>query len=302
MTETTVAVRPRAEGTRLGPRVGYPELVALAEQAVQEWFRERGWPPGRLARGPGLALQVIDASTLLPAGLDADDEVVAEAERVGGRFFDVRLAALRDGARTAVLRGRFGVALRSAGADLAGALPAELADLVLDRLDGLGTAVAGHDPRHEEAALAEAARVGVPGYHRQWRVPYPAGSAGGRLPLAGYVRALEETVDALLADGGVPAGRLYAERGWLPVITRSRLRLIGDVLVGDTLHCVLTVAQVVRGSLLDLRLDWHVERAGGAVPTATGIVLLGFADARTPGGAPVPLDEATVAAVTATAR
>jgi acyl-CoA thioesterase FadM len=194
------------------------------------------------------------------------------------------------------------VCLLPGGAGWAGRadLPPSLAGLARDGIAGLGTAVGSHDPGHEEQALAEAAASGtLPGFPASWRARYPACDPSGWLTHGGYVRALEALADDFLAARGLLAGRLLAERGWVPAFSRARVRLLGETAVDETVQAVYSVAQVVRNSLFDGRAECHVRRGDRYVPTATAILLHGYALAAGPRpGRIVELDAAAIAAVT----
>jgi acyl-CoA thioesterase FadM len=274
--------------------------MALSEEAVICWFRERNQGPASLYRDYGVRLSVIDASVLIKGALGADEPVTAQVTPVGSRYRDVRLWAERGGTRQDVLQGRLTVGLvrdRSTAAEL----PADLAELVLGEIAGLGTAVGSHDPAHEQQALADAAAAGtLEGFPRALRVPYSACHGSGQMSFAGYVRLIEGLVDDFMADRGLWTSRLLAERGWVPAYARARIRLLGEAHVDEVLHAVYSVARVVGKGLFDGRIECHVRRGDRFVPTATGIVLHGYALADGPAAGQVAeLDPDIIAAVTA---
>ncbi len=293
----TIVLRPQYPDMNVGTWVGFWPLVSLAEDAVLEWFRDRGYGPATLYQDYGLRLCVIDSSVMILGPAGADDEMTAEVEQVGARFLSVRLDSRRDGASSVVLRGRLtAVLVREPAA--AEPVPQDLAGLVVDDITGLGTAVGSHDPRYEEQALAAAAAQGPNGFRQSWRIPYSACQYSGQMKLSGYVRALEQITDEFLAVKGLRVSQVLAERGWIPAVSKARIRLLADACLDETIHADYEIAQVVKGTMFDGRLECHVRRGDRVVPTATAMVMHGYARADGPeAGRFVALDEAAIAAV-----
>ena len=289
---------PRYGAATLGEWVGFSDLCGLADEAVLRWFSEQGYPPGQLWRSHGARLSVADASVLATGRLRLDEESVAQVKPLGGRYYDVKLAAIDGDGTRDVMRGRFTVVLLT---DRPGSsLPGDLAPLAVPEIAGLGTAVGSHESRFEEQALAEAVANGGPeGLRRSWRVPYSACGYSGYMRHSAYVRALEGLSEDFLAERQAAMGWLAAEYGWVPVFTRARLRLVGEARVDERLHGVYNAAQVVQGAMIDGRVDFYVFRQNVPVPTATGIFLHGFCaadDSTASRGAELP--QALLAAVT----
>jgi hypothetical protein len=230
---------------------GAAALMGRAEQAVLAWLADNGCAPGGALRPA-----VVDGSALFPAGATTGDPEV-EVERLGdSRFFSV---LARDGDQVA-LRGRFtAVLLPDAAHGANGGPPAGLESLVLDDLEGLGTAVGSHDPATEAETLRQNAQQGTGGPEQIFAAPSEPMSFGG------YVDRLLEMAAAAVAGEGPRPDLL---------VRRLRVRLLADARRGEQIHACYQIAGV-RGGNHDGRFDAHVVRGEDYVPTATGIVLHG---------------------------
>ena len=292
---TGIALRPLSEGANIRTWIGFKHFMYLTEEAILDWFRDRGLGPSVLFRDYGLGLSVVDSSVQLPAVLDLDDTV--EAHVTGGPArFTVRLYARRAG-RPAVLRGRVTMALiPEPDAPPGVAPPPELAPLLAGRPDPAAGAMAGCGP-------GELASPGAGAFVHRWRVPYFFCQYSRRIQHSGYVRALEDVVDRFLADRELSIGTMLSSRGWIPVVSRARVSIIADAVLEETLYTVFTVTDVFKRVSFDARVDWYAERDGARVHTATGQILHAYAVARGErAGQLAGLDDATIAALTGGAR
>jgi acyl-CoA thioesterase FadM len=276
-----VTLRPRFEGGNIRSWIGFKHFMYLAEEAVLEWFRARGYGPATLFERHGLELCIADSSVRLPAVLELDDVVHAEVSGGPARF-TVRLVADRDGAPT-VLRGRIGVVL-VAQPGTAHPVPAELAAAV---------------GRLEDAAPADLTGAADPSaFQWSWRVPYYYCQFSRSIQHSGYVRTLEEAVDRFLDDRGLSVGTVLEQRGWIPVVVRARVRQLATVTMEETVETTFTVTDVVKDVGFDARMDCYVRRGGRPVHVATAQILHAYAIARGPGaGGLAQLDATTVAAL-----
>jgi acyl-CoA thioesterase FadM len=309
-TAATLRARPGFEGANIRTWIGFKHFGYLVERAVLEWFHERGLPAGRLFHEYGVGLSIRDVSLLLPAVLDVDDEVSAVATPTGPDRFSVRLTVWRDGEVTAC-RAKVRVALvRASGMPASGvpasevpgpaSLPTELADLVEEPApesmpagdDTAGSDTAGDDP-------AATLRTAGAGFVWTWRVRYFHCQYSERVQHSGYVRALEEVVDRYLADRGISIPRMLRERGWIPVVSRARIRVLADALLDETVYTTFTVTDVLKDVTYDATMDCYVVRDGRLLKVATATILHGYAVSRGPdAGTLAALDPATVAALT----
>ncbi|GAA3733982.1 thioesterase family protein [Salinactinospora qingdaonensis] len=308
---SAVTVRPRYDGANIRTWVGFRQFLAMAEETVLGWFRERGAGPQRLYHEFGLGLSIVDSSGLLPAVLEVDDEVTGEARLTKPGRFAVTLTVERAGTRTVTMRGKVTVALvEEHGAPVPPAAPADVTALLPD----LGTATsvvvpavtaadAATAPPALDAADDDPMRLlappgsGVFGW--TWRARYPLCHYSDRLQHSSYVAALEEVVDRFLAERGISVGRMLAERGWIPVVSRARVRMLADVHMEEEVHTTFTVTDVLKNLTWEARMDCYVAREGRLTHTATASILHGYAISRGSGaGGLAELDEATVAALT----
>lgn len=289
-TAATLRARPGFEGANIRTWIGFKHFGYLVERAVLEWFHDRGLPAGRLFHEYGVGLSIRDVSLLLPAVLDVDDEVSAVATPTGPGRFSVRLTVWRDGEVTAC-RAKVRVALVCAPEGPGPTpLPPELADLVeAPEPESLPT---GDDP-------ATTLRAAGAGFVWAWRVRYFHCQYSERVQHSGYVRALEEVVDRYLADRGISIPRTLRERGWIPVVSRARIRVLADALLDETVYTTFTVTDVLKDVTYDATMDCYVVRDGRLRKVATATILHGYAVSRGPdAGTLATLDPATVTALT----
>jgi acyl-CoA thioesterase FadM len=291
--------RPRYEGANIRTWIGFKQFMLMAEEAVVQWFRERGLGPQRLFHEHGLGLEVIDSSLQLPSLLEIDDEVDVEVVEQGPGRFAVTLRARRDGEGVIVARGRLVVALVRE-ADGAPA-PERLAPLVVAGAAGASPVVGVGDIPigRSRSARSVLAPPGSRSFLWSWRAPYFACHYSDRVQHSAYVRALEEVVDRFLYDRGLSIRTMLEERAWIPVVSRARVQLVDDAHMEEIVHTTFTVEEVLRRAAYDARMDCFVERDGSLRRCATARILHGYAVSRGEGaGGLVELDDATVAALT----
>jgi acyl-CoA thioesterase FadM len=297
MTESPTALastaRPRYDGANIRTWIGFRQFLALAEEAVLGWFRQTGHGPHRLFHQHGLELTIVDCSAVLPAVLEVDDEVTADVTPLTRGRFRVALTALRDGDRVAVLNGRVTVALVDP-ADR-GTLPEELAW----HLDQSHRAVGDALGAQRDSPMLPPPVTGHPMLRWTWRARYFYCHFSDRVQHSAYVRALEEVVDRYLADRGLSVGRLLKERGWIPVVSRVRIRLLADAHMEEDVHTTFSVTDVLKDVVWEGRMDCHVHRDSTPVWVATASIQHGYAVSRgRDAGRLAVLDPVTVAVLT----
>jgi acyl-CoA thioesterase FadM len=105
---------------------------------------------------------------------------------------------------------------------------------------------------------------------------------------------MEEVVDRFLHDRGLGVGKLLDERGWIPVVSRARVRLLADAHMEETVHTVFTVQDFLKDISYTATVDHYVRRGDQLVHIATGTIMHGYAVSRGPqAGTVAVLDEAT---------
>lgn len=294
--------RPRYEGANIRTWIGFKHFYYLLEEAVLEWFRDRGSGARALFHEHGLGVEIVDCSMQLPNLLEVDDEVRAEVSQGGNGRLSVRMTVRRDDREVVVLRARVAVALvRERDATVHRPAPAALRGLEVGDLADAGTV---DTPDHRWVPAGRSVEdVLAPersaAFLWSWRAPYFYCHFSDRVQHSGYVRALEEVVDRFLADRGLAVGRMLAERQWIPVVSRSRVRLVAAAHMEETVHTVLTVSDVLRRSMYEARVDCYVRRDDRLVHTATASILHGYAVSRGPrAGSLVELDDEVIATLT----
>lgn len=279
------AFRPRLEGANIRTWIGFKHLMYVLEDALLQWFRERGVGPHRLYHDHGVSFQIVDASALFSSLLEIDDAVVANVTSTGPGRFSVTLSTRHGDAEDVVARSKVTVVLVEHG-DVPGSapLPDDLRPLVVP-----GVSAASGDPEIEDLRP----------FRWSWRARYFHCHSSRLVQHSAYVRALEEVVDRFLDDRGLSIPRLLDERAWIPVVSRARVRVLADAYMDETIHTTFAVQGVLRGTAYDAQMDCHVERDGRRVRTATARILHGYAISRgADAGRLVDLDAATVEALT----
>lgn len=287
---TSVVLRPRYDGANIRSWIGFKQFMQLAEEAVLAWLREHTPGARRLYLEHGLGVEILDSSVQLPAVLEVDDQVHATVTWLGPGRFAVALEVERDGRRLPVLRGKLTLALvrevdPPATRPLTGVAGAGL-------LGEPVAAPAGTDPGW-----------GGPdtGWPWSWWAGYYRCHFSDRVQHSAYVRALEEVVAAFLAARGISVARLLRERGWIPVVSRARVRLLEAARMEEEVHTTFAVTDILRQTMFDGRMDCFVRRGDGVVHVATARILHGYALSRGPeAGSLATLDAGVVAALTGT--
>lgn len=280
---TTMAARPRYEGSNIRTWIGFKHFMYIVEDAVLQWFREHGAGPQELYHAHGLALEILDCSVQLPALLEIDDELLAHVTLGRQNRLDVRLEIARGNSRVLGLRGKVTVGLLPEPAATASRpAPASLARFVRDDVD-------------EACPTAElSGPVDGAAFRWDWRARYFHCHFSDRVQHSAYVRALEEVVDRFLVDRGMSIRTLLDSRGWIPVVSRARVQLVATARMEETIQTSFTVTEILKGLAFQATMDCHVRRDGGLLHVATAGILHGYAMSRGPdAGRLVELDELT---------
>ncbi|WP_020496667.1 hypothetical protein [Sciscionella marina] len=307
--QSSAELRPAYEGCNISTSLGFKQINYLVEAAVLEHFRAAGLPAGGLYDRFGLGLDVVEIATRLPAHLHIDDVpklTVTPDTRKGGLRFKVVATVQREGAEVTTSTSTVSAVLRRDSGATA-PVPDGLHPFVADRIGGaeprpLATEPA---PRSELSAgrgtstdpvLAELTQ-GQNAFGWRWRIPYFYCHFSERVQMSGFLRQMEEVVDLFLADRGLDIKRVLDGRHWIPVVTKSDVRLLDEVIMEEDLYTIYTVEDVFKGLLYTSRMDCYVVRDGAVVPVATGHITHGYMTKRKTGvWEMVTFDEETVAA------
>ena len=302
---TSYVGAPRYEGANIRTWIGFKNFMNLVEEAVLQYFRDRGVGPHDLYHRYGLGLEIVDCSVQLPTALDIDDQVYAtvvsgKPKPDQGAPLVVELAVERENGTVTVAKGKVRVALVSikdgAGTDPA---PAFLEPYVVSEVDALVNSEAATLPVSAGQDVADVLTpAGSGSYLWSWRAPYYYCHFSDRLQHSAYVRTLEEVVDRFLDDRGLAIGALLAERAWIPVVSRARVQLLADLFMEETVHTVFTVQDILKDTMYTARMDCYVRRGDRLIRTATGSIVHGYAISRGErAGTVATLDPATQAAL-----
>lgn len=305
---TSLLCRPRYEGANIRTWIGFKNFMYLVEEAILEYFRERGVGARELYHRYGLGLEIVDSSIQLPATLEVDDEVCATVTsakpRPGlGIPFTVTLTVERGGTNVTALTGKVRAALvRVQDGSGAEPVPEFLAPYVVDAVTDLRRAEAATLEIPDGAEIADIlAPAGSNGFVWSWRASYVFCHFSDRVQHSAYVRAVEEVVDRFLYHRGLGIGSLLTERAWIPVVSRARVQLLDDVWMDEMVHTVFTVEDVLKDIIYTARADSYVRRGDKLVRTATSSIVHGYAISRGEGaGTVATLDHGTQAALLGT--
>lgn len=272
---------PRYEGANIRTWIGFKHFMYLVEEAVLGWLRERGAGARELFHGYGFGAEIVDCSVQLPAVLEVDDLVRAEVVAGAGRQLQVRLLVERDGGEVVALRGKVTLALvpeRDAAMHRTPPPPLDSYQV---------TELREGSPRDLQipTGLTAASVLKPPGCGAlvwSWRAPYFYCHFSDRVQHSGFVRCLEEVVDRYLDAKGLSVGRMLAQRSWIPVVSRARVRMLAPAHMEETVHTVFRVTDVLRSIMFDGQMDCYVQRGQTLFHVATATILHGYAISRGP--------------------
>jgi acyl-CoA thioesterase FadM len=300
-----VSLRPHYEGANIGTWIGFKHLLYLIEEAVLQWFRERGIGPQRLYHEYDLGLEIVDSSALLLTLLEIDDEVTAEVTPRWPGLFSVRLLVKRE-VPTVVLKSKVKVVLvKGKKAREVKPVPDNIAPLVVPNVAQAMTDIARRDLRIApgEQPCAVLTPRDSPTFLWSWQARYFHCHYSERVQHSSYVRALEEVVDRFLNERGLAIGRVLDEQGLIPVVSRARVQLIADAYMEETIHTTFVVEDIFKETVYDARMDCYVQRGETLAHTATARILHGYAISKgEDAGRLTRLNESTLAALTSETR
>lgn len=304
---TVLAGRPGYEGANIRTWIGFKHFMYLVEAAILEHFRERGTGARELYQRHGLGLEIVDSSVQLPHALEVDDAVEVTVEPAArqkpgaGAAFTARISVRKGEDDVIALKGKVRVALVTEK-DAPGSepVPPAFVPLVVPEVAALADAPGDSLPVGDAQSVADVLTPpGSGSYLWSWRIPYFYCHFSDRLQHSGYVRAMEEVVDRFLYDRGLAVGKLLAERGWIPVVSRARVRMLADAHMEETVHTVFTVRDFLKDISYTATMDCYVRRGDRLVHTATGTIMHGYAISRGPeAGTVAVLDQSTKDALT----
>jgi acyl-CoA thioesterase FadM len=297
---TLVSMRPRFQGANIRTWIGFKHLLYLVEEAVLQWFRERGLGPQHLFHEYGAQLEIIESSALLVVLMEADDVVAAKVEVRQGAQFSVRLLIRRGESDVVSVKAKVTVALRP-GKDASGSRPysnevvrwlSQISDSQNERHDLLLTSGQG-----VESLLAP---PGSRAFLWTWRARYFDCCYSRQVQHSTYVRVLEEVVDRFLADRGISITRMLTEYKWIPVVSRVRVATLAEAYMDETICTTFVVEDVMKRITFDGRMDCYARRGSKLVHTATAHILHGYAISEGErAGQLTELDQATIDALCA---
>lgn len=279
---TQLEIRPRYEGSNICTWIGFKHVNYMVEEAVYDHLRQQGHPAGELYERFGLGTDITAVDTKILTAFHIDDVGVATVRPVGspdqGLRFVVELTVNRSGEQVRAVTSKVTVQLRldPRGHDVEPA-PAALAPYVVDQL---GSATAPAPAPVVQPASGELLNQLVAGgnaFGWAWRMPYFYCHFTERVQMSGYLRLMEEVVDLFLEDRGVSIKTLLDEQDWIPVVPHSRIEILDEARMEETVYTVFTVENVFKRFTYTARMDCYVLRDGKLVQTATGRITHGWA-------------------------
>ena len=281
---TSYRGRPRYEGANISTIIGFKNLSYLVEDAVLDHFRQRGTGPQELFERYGLGLEIVDASAWYTGILHIDDEVAGQVEGTPvksgpGTLCKVQLHTLRPEGEAQVVSARQRVVLvEEKDGNATEPIPEELRHLVVPEIAGVSAGPAPVPLTGDAAATLAPAN----GFVWSWEIPYYFCHWYTRLQNSGYLRLLEEASDRYLAHAGLPITGMLAQRDWIPLVSRARVRMHADAYMGETLHITFTVDDIVKDSLFTATMACHVVRGDQLIQVATCTIMHAYGIARGP--------------------
>ncbi|MFE0703633.1 hypothetical protein [Streptomyces sp. NPDC058872] len=275
---TRLEIRPRYEGSNICTWIGFKHVNYMVEEAVYDHLRQRGFPAGELYERYGLGVDITDLDTKILTAFHIDSVASAVVRPAPGKGDGLRLVVEmtteRDGEPVKAVVSKVAVQLRfDPRGHEAEEAPAELAEYVVERLGAGAEAIpvpAGTDPLEQLTAGRNA-------FGWAWRMPYFYCHFTERVQMSGYLRQMEEVVDLFLEDRGVSIKTLLDEQDWIPVVPHSRITVLDEARMEETLYTVFTVENVFKRYTYTARMDTYVLRDGVLVPTTTGRITHGWA-------------------------
>jgi acyl-CoA thioesterase FadM len=290
--------RPRYEGANIRTWIGFKHLLYLVEESLLDFLRQQDLGPHRLFLEHGIGLQIVDCSVQLPTPVHIDDEIAAEVQEPARGRYRITLRALRGDDDPVVVLARVTVAMvEERRAPGSAPVPDQLRGLVVRSISALG---GGRDLEIPSAADARSAltAVHVGATLWTWRARYFLCHYSDRVQHSAYVRALEEVVERFLAERGLSVRTMLESHGWVPVVSRARLRLLADAHMDEEVHTCFIVGEILKDMAYEGRMECYVKRDGRLVHVATGEILHGYAKINgARAGALVVLDDRTKAAL-----
>ncbi|WP_175407386.1 hypothetical protein [Streptomyces sp. TRM64462] len=279
---TRLEIRPRYEGSNICTWIGFKHVNYMVEEAVYDHLRKHGHPAGGLYERYGLTTDITDLDTKILTAFHIDD--VAEAvvrpapgkEKGDGKRLTVEFTVERGGETVKAVVSKVAVQFRlDPHGHPADEPPAALTPYVTERL--------GTDARPEPVPVPEGTdplellTQGRNAFGWAWRMPYFYCHFTERVQMSGYLRQMEEVVDLFLADRGVSIKTLLDEQDWIPVVPHSKITILDEAKMEETLYTVYTVENVFKRFTYTSRQDTYVLRDGVLVPTSTGRITHGWA-------------------------
>ena len=303
------ALRPSYEGGNISTTIGFKHVHYLVEAAVLEHFRSAGIGATELYVGYGVGFDVVSVDTRLHTVLTLDDVVDVDVRPItkdADTTLRFRITAFvpRDGAPRKAVTSTVEVSLRelNSGSN-PDPLPERLRRFVVPRLGQAGptalptalpkaltatpvdnidlSAQRGVSTRDADPVLAEI--IGSDNaFGWKWRVPYFYCHFTSHMQMSGFLRQMEEVLHLFVADRGIAIHRMLDERGWIPVVTKTDLRLTDEVKIEDELYTVFTIEDIFKAVLFTARMDCYVVRDGVLVQVATGHITHGYVTKESP--------------------
>lgn len=302
LTDATICrMRVPYQGANIRTWVGFKHLMYLAEGALLEWFRCRGIGPQELYQNHALELEVLDSSAQFPGLVEADDAIMATAIHKASGKFAVQLRADRVAGEAVVVNANFQVALIGTSSPATATdWPATLVAPSAAAASG-GGEVFAIPPGGEAAAALQFRRPHALVW--TWSARYFHCHFSDRVQHGTYIALLEEAVDRFVAARGISVGSILRRRGWIPVVSRARVRLIADAHMEEPIHTAFWLDETLKDLAYSACMECYVVRDGSLTQVAEGRVLHGYAAAGGDNaGKLMPLDAGMIEALTGASR
>lgn len=276
------ALVPMYEGNNVCAWIGFKHLNYLVEHAVLNHLKQHGLSSRRIYEEYGLGVDVVDIDTRILNSVHLDDEVTATVTPKAGNpgEWTFRVVLSTDGKTKDVTSTVRTVLRRDTYIDATDRVPEELRPFTTDEIvRPVPKGLDAFEPLGEIAAdnLCDAFVGDRNGVCWSTRISYPFCHYNERMAMSGYLRLMEAGKDRFVAARGISVKTLLDSNRWIPAVPHSRITMLAEARMEETLYVVYTVEEVFKNLTYRSRFDCYVLRDGVPLRTASGTIMHGYA-------------------------
>jgi acyl-CoA thioesterase FadM len=301
---TVIEQYPRFEGSNILEGIGFKHIMYLSEEAVLQYFRNKGLAPGKLYRDYGLCFEVVESSIRIRRVLRIDDlvriEVQPEIDRSGQeQAFSIQMFTGATSDKVKSVTGTLKVLFRQRQKEaIKSKPPIEIAPYVVSEIRrltqqeehennlgrgtgilntnggiGQGRGVLNADDDIISKVISQKANTFI----WKWRIPYFYCHFNKWIQHSGYLRLVEEVVDLFLAEREISIRTMLDTYQWIPVVSHAEVEILREAIMEETIYVVYTVEEIFKNLTYTSKIDFYVVRNSQAIKTATSLITHGYA-------------------------